>query len=61
MNSSSTPCPTTIRVACLRRPMPTLFAYLLQMNDFPAGDSELPTSMDALMQMKMFADDGGDR
>ena len=38
-----------------------IVAYMLQMNDFPAGDSELPTSMDALMQMKMFADDGGDR
>ena len=36
-----------------------IVAYMLQMNDFPAGDSELPTSMDMLMQMKMFADGGG--
>ena len=38
-----------------------IVAYMLQMNDFPAGDSELPTSLDQLMQMKMFADGGGDR
>ena len=38
-----------------------IVAYMLQMNDFPAGDSELPTSLDMLMQMKMFADGGGDR
>ena len=37
-----------------------IVAYMLQMNDFPAGGSELPTSLDALMEMKMFAD-GGDR
>ena len=38
-----------------------IVAYMLQMNDLPAGDSELPTSLDALMQMMMFADGGGDR
>ncbi len=38
-----------------------IIAYMLELNDFPAGDSELPTSMDALMGMKMFADAGGDR
>ncbi len=32
-----------------------IVAYMLQMNDFPAGSSELPTSLDALMEMKMFA------
>ena len=37
-----------------------IVAYMLQMNDFPAGDSELPTSLDMLMQLKMFTD-GGDR
>jgi mono/diheme cytochrome c family protein len=37
-----------------------IVAYMLQMNDFPAGDSELPMSLDMLMQMKMFTD-GGDR
>ncbi|MCZ6915354.1 MAG: cytochrome c [Gemmatimonadetes bacterium] len=37
-----------------------IVAYMLQMNDFPAGGSELPTSLETLMQMKMFAD-GGDR
>ena len=37
-----------------------IVAYMLQMNDFPAGASELPTSMDMLMEMKMFAD-GGDQ
>ncbi len=37
-----------------------IVAYMLQMNDFLAGDSELPTSMDMLMQMMMFTD-GGDR
>ncbi len=36
-----------------------IVAYMLSMNDFPAGAAELPTSLDALMQMKMFA--GGDR
>jgi mono/diheme cytochrome c family protein len=36
-----------------------IVAYMLQLNDFPAGESELPTSMDALMEMKMFADAGG--
>ena len=38
-----------------------IVAYLLSLNDFPAGDSELPTSMEALMMMKMFTDAGGDR
>jgi len=39
-----------------------IVAYMLSMNDFPAGDSELPTSMEALMEMMMFTDaDGGDR
>ena len=39
-----------------------IVAYMLSMNDFPAGDSELPTSMDALMEMMMFTGaDGGDR
>ena len=38
-----------------------IVAYMLQMNDFLAGDSELPTSLDMLMQMKMFTDDGSDR
>ena len=36
-----------------------IIAYLLQMNDFPAGDTELPTSVDALMEMKMSAAAGG--
>ncbi len=30
-----------------------IVAYMLELNDFPAGESELPTSMDALLQMKM--------
>ena len=38
-----------------------IVAYLLSLNDFPAGSSELPTSLDALMMMKMFADAGSDR
>ncbi len=37
-----------------------IVAYMLQLNDFPAGDSELPTSMDALMQMKIWEDPAGD-
>ena len=37
-----------------------IIAYLLQINDFPAGDTELPTSLDALMDMKMSAATGGD-
>lgn len=38
-----------------------IIAYLLSLNDFPAGDDDLPTSMDALMAMKIWADAGGDR
>ena len=37
-----------------------IVAYMLEMNDFPAGESELPTSMDALMQMKIWEDPAGD-
>ena len=37
-----------------------IIAYFLEMNDFPAGASELPTSMDALMQMKIWEDPAGD-
>ncbi len=37
-----------------------IVAYMLSMNNFPAGDSELPTSMDALMEMMMFTG-AGDR
>jgi hypothetical protein len=36
-----------------------IIAYFLQINDFPAGDTELPTSLDALMEMKMWAAAGG--
>ncbi len=36
-----------------------IIAYFLQMNDLPAGDTELPTSLDALMEMNMFAAGGG--
>jgi mono/diheme cytochrome c family protein len=36
-----------------------IVAYMLELNDFPAGDSELPTSMDALLQMAMWADPAG--
>ncbi len=36
-----------------------IVAYMLSMNDFPAGDAELPTVMDDLMKMMMFP--GGDR
>ena len=37
-----------------------ILAYVLELNDFPAGESELPTSMDALMQMTMlWADPAG--
>ncbi len=36
-----------------------IVAYMLSMNDFPAGDAELPTSLDALMEMKMFTGAGG--
>jgi mono/diheme cytochrome c family protein len=31
-------------------------AYMLEMNNFPAGEAELPTSMDALFEMKMWDD-----
>ena len=39
-----------------------IIAYMLEMNDFPAGDTELPRSMDALKGMIMFdnAAGGGD-
>jgi mono/diheme cytochrome c family protein len=37
-----------------------IIAYVLEMNDFPAGNSELPTSMEALMEMKMWGDADGD-
>ena len=30
-----------------------IIAYILELNDFPAGDTELPVSMDALLQMMM--------
>ena len=36
-----------------------IIAYLLQMNDFPAGETELPRSMDQLRQMIMWGDAGG--
>jgi len=38
-----------------------IVAYLLSLNDFPAGSSELPTSLEALMMMKMFTDADADR
>ena len=37
-----------------------IVAYMLELNDFPSGDTELPTSLDALMEMIMWADAGGD-
>ncbi len=37
-----------------------IVAYMLSLNDFPTGDAELPTALDALMEMKMFTG-GGDR
>lgn len=37
-----------------------IIAYMLQLNDFPAGDTDLPTSIEALMEMKMWADASGD-
>ena len=37
-----------------------IVAYMLQLNDFPVGDSELPTSMDTLLQMNMWPDPAGD-
>jgi len=33
-----------------------IVAFLLELNDFPSGDTELPPSMDALMDMMMWAD-----
>jgi hypothetical protein len=36
-----------------------IIAYFLQMNDFPAGDTELPPSLDALTGMKMWETGGG--
>jgi mono/diheme cytochrome c family protein len=36
-----------------------IVAYMLSMNDFPSGDAELPTAMDALMEMMMFTGAGG--
>jgi mono/diheme cytochrome c family protein len=36
-----------------------IVAYMLSMNDFPAGDAELPTSLDELMNMMMFTGAGG--
>ncbi len=38
-----------------------IIAYMLELNDFPAGQTELPVSMDTLMQLMMFADAAGDR
>ena len=38
-----------------------IIAYMLDLNDFPAGDTELPTSMDTLMMMMMFAEADGDQ
>ena len=35
-----------------------ILAYILKLNDFPAGGSDLPPSVDALMEMKMWADAG---
>ncbi len=37
-----------------------IVAYMLSMNDFPSGDSELPTEMEELMEMMMFTGAGGD-
>ncbi len=37
-----------------------IIAYILQLNDFPAGGTDLPPSVDALMEMKMWADADGD-
>lgn len=40
-----------------------IIAYVLELNDFPAGDTELTTSLDSLMQMTMWEDSpsGGDQ
>jgi hypothetical protein len=35
-----------------------IIAYVLQLNDFPAGETELPPSMDALMEMIMWEEEG---
>ena len=37
-----------------------IVAFMLELNDFPAGDTELPTSIDDLKGMIMWADAGGD-
>ena len=37
-----------------------IIAYVLQMNDFPAGETELSTSVDALMELMMWEATGGD-
>ncbi len=37
-----------------------IVAYMLELNDFPAGESELPTSMDTLRQMKIWEDPASD-
>ena len=34
-----------------------IIAYVLQLNDFPAGETELPPSMDALMEMIMWEEE----
>jgi mono/diheme cytochrome c family protein len=36
-----------------------IVAYMLQLNDFPAGDTELSTSLEALMEMTMWGSAGG--
>ena len=37
-----------------------IIAFLLQLNDFPAGETELSTSMDVLKEMIMFDEAAGD-
>ncbi len=37
-----------------------IVAYILELNDFPAGNTELPVSMESLMEMIMFGDAAGD-
>jgi mono/diheme cytochrome c family protein len=36
-----------------------VIAYVLELNDLPAGDTELTTSIDALLQMMMWEDTSG--
>lgn len=36
-----------------------IVAFMLEMNEFPAGDAELPASIDALKGMIMWAEAGG--